>query len=96
MRNLSRKAALLALPCVLAFTAWMASAPRPADAAPTYCSDRHGRLCFSEGQQIQCTYIGCCLYIGEGSCVCLDGHWDCGVFGTPTECPQPGDPDYYC
>jgi hypothetical protein len=93
--RLSRKAALLVLPCVLAFTAWMASNPRPADAA-TYCTDRHGRLCLSEGQQIQCTYLGCCLYIQDGSCVCENGRWNCGEFGVPRECPQPGDPDYFC
>jgi hypothetical protein len=96
MRRLSRKAALLVLPCIFAFTAWMASEPQPAQAATTYCSDRHGRLCFSEGQQIECTNIGCCMYIGYGSCVCEGGRWNCGDAGVHPECPQPGDPDYYC
>jgi hypothetical protein len=96
MRRLSRKAALLVLPCALAFTAWMASEPQPAYAAITYCADRHGRLCFSEGQQIECTYIGCCLYIGYGSCACENGRWNCGDSGVHPECPQPGEPDYYC
>jgi hypothetical protein len=95
MRRLLRKAVLLLFPCGVAFTVWMASQPQLADAA-TFCADRQGRLCFVEGQQIHCTYLGCCLFTGDGSCVCQNGHWECGTFGVPPECPQPGDPDYFC
>jgi hypothetical protein len=95
MKRLLRKALLLLLPCGLVAMTWMASQPQSAEAA-SFCTDRQGRLCFTEGQQIQCTYLGCCDYIGTGSCTCVGGHWECGSAGVPTECPQPGDPDYFC
>jgi hypothetical protein len=95
MKRLLRKAVLLLLPCGLTLAAWTASQPRTAD-ADSFCTDRQGRLCFTEGQQIQCSYLGCCLTIWDGSCVCEEGRWNCGEFGVPRECPQPGDPDYFC
>jgi hypothetical protein len=95
MKKLPRKALLLLIPCGLVFLVSMASQPQLAQAAG-FCTDRQGKLCFTEEQQIQCTYLGCCGFLGTGSCVCVDGHWDCGSSGVPVECPQPGDPDYVC
>jgi len=82
MSRLLRTTVFLVLPIVLAFIAGGDLRPQPAN-AEQFCQT-NGRRCFSEGQQFNCIYLGCCGFIGSGTCTCTGGFWDCPV---PPECP---------
>ena len=82
MRTLSRKAALLVLPAILALSGWIAIPAQPGHALQ-FCV-LGGRQCFNEGESRLCQYFGCCGRILTGFCVCSEGRWDCPI---PPECP---------
>jgi len=82
MRSLLRKTIFLAVLGSLVFMGWTDLRPQPAY-AEQFCQT-NGRRCFTEGQQFYCIFLGCCGYIGSGSCQCVEGYWNCPV---PPECP---------
>jgi hypothetical protein len=88
MKRLLRKALFLAIPGALALVGWTGLRPQSAY-AEQFCLS-NGRRCFTEGQQFSCIYMGCCGYVGYGTCECVDGYWSCPV---PPECPPPEE---YC
>ncbi len=68
----------------LALTAAIALESAPASASGGFCADFDGRRCFTEYETRFCTWLGCCGYISEETCQCLDGHWNCP---DSPECP---------